>query len=540
MAVSRAVRGRLTSTQATSAREDLAQISSGYKLNPATLTAAQAEADQGRPRRLIETINDLRGRCGHLAGLEQVRRAALTGKPWELLPGRRGGVETPTIVVDACQDMLTSLKGWPGMLGDAQDAVLHPLSAFELTWEWSGSQLWPTAVQWVHPKRFHWNTTYENVPGLDLGELRLSVAASQAGRTSDAATYGERLRRDKWIIHQIRTRSDWPWRLGVGRAVAWMECFRGFSFAQWMTWLEVCATPLRLAEVPSNTQDDARARINAALDALGSDGYATLDETANVRFEGSGNQGGDQSYQRMVDTCASEMSKALLGHTGTVDVEPGRLGGESMAVEVAQWLVESDARAIEETMGECPLAPFVRYNWGPEIPAPILHLQVDAQISRRERMAMAKEAWAMGMPVDMEHLASSTGVRLTTDPSRAVPAPPQQAGLQQSAGVTAPQPAPGQPEPVGGEEPAPGSGVSGGGAQDPAEPEPGAVDPTTSLNGAQVTALLDILAQVSAGTLPRETGLQVIMAAFGMARELAEQIMGDLGLGEPAPVEVDG
>jgi len=448
MAPSRSQRKALSRRQSTVAREDLQQLSSGYQLTPSTLTSAQAEADRGKTRRLVEIVCDLRGRSAHLAGLEQVRRSALTGKPWELLPGRRNGLETPPLIVDACQDMLGALLGWPEMLADAQDAVLQPLSAFELTWEWSGSQLWPTQASWVHPKRFEWNTTHEGVPGLDLGELRLTVSASQSGHTSNAITYGERLRPGKWIVHQLRPRSDWPWRLGLGRSAAWMECFRGFTFAEWLTWLEICATPWRIAEVDPSTNDDIRGRVLSSLDALGSVGFAVLDRGTDLRFEGAGNNGGDQAYQRMVDTCASELSKALLGHTGTVDVEPGRLGGESMASEVAQWLVESDARAIEQTIYRDLLGTFVALNWGPQWPAPRLHLQVDAQISRRERMALAKEAWAMGIPVDQEWLASSCGIRLAADPSKAVPPPPQQVGLEQSAGVNAPQPSPGEPAPV--------------------------------------------------------------------------------------------
>lgn len=53
----------------------------------------------------------------------------------------------------------------------------------------------------------------------------------------------------------------------------------------------------------------------------------------------------------------------------------------------------------------------------------------------------------------------------------------------------------------------------------------------TALNGAQVTALLEILKAVAGGQLPRETGVQIIVTAFDVTDEEAEKLMGDVGAG---------
>jgi len=432
VALSRSTKAQLTSSQAQVAREDYVQLASGLALTPSTLTSVQQQADRGSIRQLVEVIGDLRARDPHLAGVEQTRRAAVAGKPWELLPGRRKGQETPADVMAACQDMLDQLSGMDTLIGDMQDAVLQPLAPFEITWEISESQAWPRAVDWVHPKLFSWNTTYEGVKGLDLGELRLW--------TKDEQTFGVRLLERKWIIHQLRSRVDYPWRAGHGRAVAWLECFKGFTWRNWSIWLEICAMPMRLAEVPEAMGKPERALVEAALAQLGSDSYAVISDLAKVRFEGSGNQGGDQSYQLLSEACNSEISKCLLGHSGSADTTPGRLGGETMASEIRQDLVESDARQEEATLVRDLLSPFVGLNWGPDVPRPRFHLQVDAQVSRKERMELARQAWSMGLPVDSEWLASTTGVRLTDDPKKALPPPGPQGTAQTVAGVNAPQP----------------------------------------------------------------------------------------------------
>jgi hypothetical protein len=53
----------------------------------------------------------------------------------------------------------------------------------------------------------------------------------------------------------------------------------------------------------------------------------------------------------------------------------------------------------------------------------------------------------------------------------------------------------------------------------------------TALNGAQVEALIGIVAQVATGQLPRASGVEIMVAAFPIGREDAERIMGAVGQG---------
>jgi HK97 family phage portal protein len=60
--------------------------------------------------------------------------------------------------------------------------------------------------------------------------------------------------------------------------------------------------------------------------------------------------------------------------------------------------------------------------------------------------------------------------------------------------------------------------------------------PQQSLNGAQVTSLVDVVNQVAQGSIPRETGVQILRVAFSLSVEDAEAIMGAVGAGfSPTP-----
>ncbi len=55
------------------------------------------------------------------------------------------------------------------------------------------------------------------------------------------------------------------------------------------------------------------------------------------------------------------------------------------------------------------------------------------------------------------------------------------------------------------------------------------VDPQTALNGAQVTSLVEVVKSVALKQMPRETGIEIIVAAFPVDRDTANRLMGPTG-----------
>lgn len=69
-------------------------------------------------------------------------------------------------------------------------------------------------------------------------------------------------------------------------------------------------------------------------------------------------------------------------------------------------------------------------------------------------------------------------------------------------------------------------------ADDAAPPaDSGGPKAETALNGAQVTALLEIVGQVVNGQIPRDTGVQMMTLAFGFGEARANQLLGSAGAG---------
>jgi hypothetical protein len=74
--------------------------------------------------------------------------------------------------------------------------------------------------------------------------------------------------------------------------------------------------------------------------------------------------------------------------------------------------------------------------------------------------------------------------------------------------------------------------------QQAGDQEPAVQD--TALNGAQVDALAALIGQVAAGQLPRDSALEIIIAAFNKDRSTADRMLGSVGRGfVPTSVSVD-
>lgn len=60
-----------------------------------------------------------------------------------------------------------------------------------------------------------------------------------------------------------------------------------------------------------------------------------------------------------------------------------------------------------------------------------------------------------------------------------------------------------------------------------------------SLNGAQVASMVDIVAQVASGAIPRETGVELIRVAYPVSAQEADKIMGAVGRGFSPAITVE-
>ena len=373
-------------------------VASAYSsgLNPSTWGAVVREAEGGDLSRYMDILLDIERRDGHLRGVLSSRRNAVAGKPYYLEPNPLDKGEKIAIAVQEMLDKLSLAKPLnPGethltfsdVLHDMASGVYLGLSAHEIIWDVSSGQGVVDELRWVHPRRFVVNTTDEKRP---IGQLLLR-------KTSDD-TEGEVLWPAKWVIHRPRIQSDWSWRQGLGFPIGWIFCFKAYAVRDWAALSELTGVPMRIAKYPNGSQKELINQLKAAVASIGVDFYAVVPEGTELEFV-QAQHGGDEEFHKVYATwCDMQISKAVLGHTGSADSTAGKLGNEDMATQVRQDLINGDAVMLQSTIERDLIAPFVGINFGWDAPMPRFVIDVSPPVDLESRSLiderLAKIGWA--------------------------------------------------------------------------------------------------------------------------------------------------
>jgi len=236
---------------------------------------------------------------------------------------------------------------------------------------------------------------------------------------------------------------------------------------------------------------------------------------------------GTNSFLILANYLDGQLSKLVLGQTGTTDT--GQYVGTADAHENVRNDIEtSDAVQLAATLNRDLVVPIVTLNMGRRK----LYPRVKIAREKREDLAALVSSLNALIPLGLEVEESVMRDKL------GLPEPAKGAKL-----LTAPaMPTSGtmphyeyNPDTVERQtDQEPNNDIK---PED--TPEVEAVAPSSALNGAQVTALMEVIQQVVMGTLPRASGIGIITAAFGLTLEEAESIMGEAGRSFTPTVQIE-
>lgn len=115
-----------------------------------------------------------------------------------------------------------------------------------------------------------------------------------------------------------------------------------------------------------------------AVAMIGTDCAAVIPEFMNIDFvqAPSGAGKGADLYERWCDWLDRQVSKAVLGQSGTADANTGSGFAQAKVLDgVREDLRDADARQLARTIRRDVIEHYVRFNYGPDAPVPLLKLQ---------------------------------------------------------------------------------------------------------------------------------------------------------------------
>lgn len=342
------------------------------QIQPEELTEIQRELEDGRLTNWSDLVDRMIQRDPDILATYESRLSVISGAEVIVEPG----VPTGDPLRDAYAEAAASwVDGWLRAMPVSQyaheslDGIGRGLAAHEIIWSQTSRGLVPTALEWLHTRRFCYGPDWR--PRIvDMGD-------------GDYCWQGYELQPDRFVVHEPRALPGYPTG-GVFRAVMWLFLIKSWAVQFWAAGAESFAWPLRVATMKRASDAATRQTAKDFLEDLSEDHAAVLDEGIGFELLETTVKDGNV-WQNLVNECNRGIAKALLGMTDLA--EPTRVGAYA-AVETRKGAtvdarVLKDERALALTWQRDIIEPALRINsemWGGVIPpCPRLHWSIAAK-----------------------------------------------------------------------------------------------------------------------------------------------------------------
>lgn len=371
-------------------------------LNPVRLARILRGADLGDPLAYFELAEQIEERDPHYAGV---------------LGTRKRSVAQIDVTVDAASDsaqdvaMADMVRAWidrdelADEMFDILDAVGKGISFTEIIWDTSEGQWSPKRLEWRDPRFFTFDTHDGRTPLLRGGI---------EGNEQDSP-----LPPFKFIQHQVKAKSGLPVRSGLARLASWGWMFKAFTQRDWAIFTQTYGQPVRIGKFRAGASNEDKAVLFRAVANIAGDCAAIVPEGMSIEFIESKNVGpGSELYEKRSDWLDRQISKAVLGQTGTTDGKQGGLGdgGNKVHDGVREDIETADCKGAAATLNRDLVRPWIDLEFGPQRAYPRLRIGRPKQEDIAGLVEALQTLVPMGMRVQASEIRDKLGL---SDPDAA-------------------------------------------------------------------------------------------------------------------------
>lgn len=469
-------------------------------VSPGRISTALRELDFGNYEYWADMATQMR-RDPVVRRAYATRRSSVAGRryavemPPDVAPEMRGAAQE---LVELTKEWLNSIEARETFLMRVLDGIGMGISVHELVWSRMNGAWMPQPVP------------------VQTRNLRYAQDWTLEVRDFDYQWYNTVNFPAKFLTHVPWTDPGRPMDQGDFLACVFYWMFKRNVWTFWLVGAERFGNPLVLAQMAASSDSSQRQRILDDLQQLTADSVGVTSGTSDIKIIDPAGAGSTGVWKELRASLNEEIFLSLgvspdlylsgaNGSRSSTETRDGvRLEGSkldatlmwgSITRDVVRWLAYYNLRRAD-----IPL-PVITTLFDDTLPITPDAINVGAVRINEVRASLGLPAWSV--EDGGEEIAEV-----------AQPAAPMLPGLPVAAPAFNPE------------------------TDLVAEP---ARASDTALNGAQVEALMGIVAQVATGQLPRASGVEIMVAAFPISREDAERIMGAVGQGfVPATIGEDG
>lgn len=364
-------------------------------LTPKKLSSLLREADQGEITSLAELFQEMTTKDPDLFQPLNTRKLAVKRLDYDII-GDDGRVR------DFIAEKVESIKGFNDAIGDLLDAVPRGLSACWIEWAIDDGDIVVNKLHHVNQRSFRYGKALD--PKADLNIVRRL--------TDENLSDGVELEPNKWIIHEVKATSGFAPQVQLMRVAVWMYLFKNFGWKSFVTFCEIYGVPLRIGKYPSGSVDeDAIIKLKTALRSLGIDASGVVPDTMQIEIVEAVKSGStDNVHVKLIELASKAYQKAILGHTGTSESTPGKLGSEDAAREVKFELVEADAIALASTLSDQLIRPWVDFQFGEQKSYPYFKFVIAEPENLMNSVDVLQRAQNMGARIPADWFSQKFGI----------------------------------------------------------------------------------------------------------------------------------
>lgn len=358
-------------------------------LNPVRLANMLKAAVNGNPEAYLALAEDMEERDLHYGGVLGIRKTQVAGLDVNV---DAAGDDAEFV---AHADLIRETVGRDAFeteLFDILDGTGKGFSETEIMWDTSEGQWRVAQLKWRDPRWF----TFDLVDG-ETPLLRTN------GESEPLAPY-------KWISHAPKIKSGLPIRGGLARPVCWSYLFKSFTARDWAIFVEAYGQPLRLGKYGEGASEKDKEILLEAVQNIGTDYAAIVPASMLVEFIKADISGSHELYQQRCDWLDRQVSKLVLGQTGTTDMTAGGYAQAKVHDGVRADIERSDAKQLAATLNRDLVRPLIDLNFGPQKAYPKIRIGRPEEIDLEKWIGNVRTFVDMGGKVGMTVVRDKLGI----------------------------------------------------------------------------------------------------------------------------------
>lgn len=401
--------------------QDLNRTRYGRALNLDRIEHSLRSADFGSMRQITDLSRETIDVDPHLAAILNKRFGAVSALPIEVVPASGLGIdkERARFFADVVRDQIKQLPNFSQRVKQIAWGLFDGRAALENEWllvpqvpgipvithPTYGTVKWMIRdMEWVHPRRIQFGPRRE-----------LRIADNQEG---NFAPVGFALNDFpmKFVQFAPQLFGDYQEREGLARRCLYWSFFKRTSARERMMLMELFGKPWRWLEVDedSTADSDDLSQADEQLQQLGGLASFRFPRGTKLNVQQPG-KGAGEVHQQVIEESDKQLSKLVLGQTGTTDANPAGLNNaQANVMQDEQFMILlQDAKLVSEAFETYLTDAIIALNFGEEwLPhAPHFVLRADVPLDRSKEIARLDAAVKAGLEIPLSEAYEVSGFR---------------------------------------------------------------------------------------------------------------------------------